>query len=173
MAALHAYEPSPWGRRIGIALVLLVALALAGYVGSVVGPHFASSSTTKPTTPPAHTHTTTPPPVVRADVKILVANGTQEPYAAAHFTQQLQQQGWSVITPLNATSAASTTTVYYAPSQQRAAAMVAGELGLPLAVVQPLSAATPVPNAALLDVVVVIGPNLAGNGFPPTTVGNT
>ncbi len=88
----------------------------------------------------------------------------------AHFTQQLKLGGWSVGTPQNATSAASTTTIYYAPSKQQAATLVASEIGVPTAMVRPLSAAVPVANATGLDVVVVIGPDLAGNGFPATTV---
>jgi hypothetical protein len=99
----------------------------------------------------------------------MVTNGTQEPNAAAHFTQQLQLQGWNVAAPKNTTSAASTTTIYFAPSRQQAAAEVASELGVPMTAVQPLGAAVPVASIAGLDVVVVIGSDLAGNGFPATT----
>jgi hypothetical protein len=102
-----------------------------------------------------------------------VVNGTQEPNAGAHFTQQLQQSGWNVSTPQNSTSAATTTTIYYAPSQQPAAALVASELGVPATAVQLLTAAVPVANATGLDIVVVIGPDLAGNGFPATAVPTT
>ena len=98
-----------------------------------------------------------------------MANGTQQPNAASHFTQQLQQNGWSVSTPRNSTSAASTTTIYYAPSQQQAAALIATELGVRTTAVQPLTGAVPVANATGLDVVVIIGPDLAGNGFLTTT----
>ena len=102
-----------------------------------------------------------------------MANGTQEPNAGAHFAQQLQQQGWNVSVPQNTTTAASTTTIYYAPSQQPAATLVASELGVPVSAVQPLTGTVPVANAAGLDVVVVLGPDLAGNGFPATTVPST
>ncbi len=102
-------------------------------------------------------------------MKILVANGTQEPNAAGHFTQQLQQQGWNVAVPKNATSPATTTTVYYAPAQQQAAVLVASELGVPMTAVQSLGSTAPVANATGLDVIVVIGSDLAGNGFPATT----
>lgn len=107
--------------------------------------------------------------MAHASVKVLVANGTQEPNAAGHFAQQLQQQGWNVATPENSTTAASTTTVYFAPSQQEAAGLVASELGVPMTAVQSLGSDVPVPNAAGLDVIVVIGSDLAGNGFPATT----
>lgn len=70
---------------------------------------------------------------------------------------------------MNATATASTTTVYFAPSQQQAAVLVASELGVPTTAVQPLSSGVPVTNTAGLDVVVVIGSDLAGKGFPATT----
>jgi hypothetical protein len=107
--------------------------------------------------------------VLHSSVKVLVTNGSQEPNAAAHFTQQLQQQGWNVGVPKNTTSAASTTTIYYAPSQQQAAVLIASELGVPITAVQMMSAAVPVANATGTDVVVVIGSDLAANGFPATT----
>ncbi len=173
MSPVHAYEETAWARRFGIAIVCLGALAIAGFIGSVVGPHFKTASTSSTTTtsvPPVATTTST---VVHSSVKILVANGTQEPNAGAHFSQQLQQQGWSVTVPQNTTSAASTTTVYYDPSQQPAVALVASELGVPSTAVQPLGAATPVSHVAGFDVVVVLGPDLAGNGFPAPTVPTT
>ncbi len=174
MSPLHAssYEPAPWGRRIGLAFLGLVALAVAGYVGSVVGPHFktTSSSGTTTTTAAASTTTSTVP---HSTVKVLVANGTQAPNAAGHFAQQLQQQGWNVSTPTNTTSAASASTIYYAPSQQQAAEEVASELGVAKTSVQPLSSSVPVASVSGNDVVVVVGPDLAGNGFPATTASTT
>jgi LytR cell envelope-related transcriptional attenuator len=157
-------------RGIGIFVACLGALALAGFVGSVVGPHFkgaTASSTTTTSTRPLSTTTST---VAHSSVKVLVANGTSEANAAGHFAQKLQQQGWNVGTPQNATSTASTTTIYYAPTQQQAAALVASELGVPTTALQPVSSSVPVANATGLGVVVVIGSDLAGTGFPATTV---
>ena len=176
MSPLHAYERTSWGRRIGIAIACLGALGLAGYVGAEVGPHFKAASTSGTATTSStattslHRLSTTTSTVVHSSVKVLVANGTQEPNAAGHFTQQLQQNGWNVATPGNSTSAASTTTIYYAPSQQQAAALVASELGVPTTAVQPMTGAVPVATTTGLDIVVIIGPDLAGNGFPATTV---
>ena len=99
-----------------------------------------------------------------------MANGTQESNTAAHFTQILQQQGWNTQTPTNSSAPATTTTVYYAVFWQQSAAQIATELGVPATAVQPLTASVPVPNTAGIDVVVVIGSDLAGNGFPATTV---
>jgi len=173
VSPLHSHQESSWGRRIGLILVSLVALAVAGYVGSVVGPHFKSSSassTTSTSTPPASTTTSTVP---HASVTVQVANGTQEPNAAGHFAQLLQQQGWNVGTPGNTTAAASTTTIYFAPSQQQAATLIATELQVPTTAIQPMGATVPVTNTAGVDVVVVVGADLAGTGFPATTTPTT
>jgi hypothetical protein len=154
-------------------MVCLGALAIAGFVGSVVGPHFKTASTSSTATTSTHPPSTTTSTVAHSAVKVLVANGTKEPNASAHFTQQLKQGGWTVSTPQNATSTVSTTTIYYAPLQQQAATLIASDIGAPAAAVQPLSAAIPVATATGLDVVVVIGSDLAGNGFPATTVPTT
>jgi hypothetical protein len=150
-----------------------VALALAGYVGSVVGPRFKTASTAPTTSPSTLPHSTTTSTVPHSSVKVLVANGTQEPNAAGHFSQQLQQQGWNVAVPRNTTSAASSTTVYYAPSKQQAAVAIASELGVPTSAVQAMTTAVPVSSSTGDDVVVVIGSDLAGTGFPATTPATT
>jgi len=167
---LHSNHRSSWGRSIGLTLAFLGALALAGYVGSVVGPRFKAASTATTTPPSARPLSTTTSTVAHSSVTVLVANGTQEPNAAGHFAQQLQQQGWNVSVPKNTTSAAPSTAIYYVPSHQQAAALIASELGVPMTSVQSLSASVPVANPTGLDVIVVIGPDLAGNGFPATTV---
>ena len=93
VSPLHAGEQTSWGRRIGIAIACLGALALAGFVGAVVGPHFKAASTSSTATTSLHRLSTTTSTVVHSSVKVLVANGTQKPNAAGHFTQQLQQSG--------------------------------------------------------------------------------
>lgn len=173
VSSMHSYQGgSSWGRRFGIVLALVVALAVAGYVGSVVGPHFKSNaaSTSSTTTTSARRGSTTTTTTPHANVKVLVANGTQESNAAAHFTQILQQQGWNTQTPTNSTAPATTTSVYYAVFWHQSAAAIATELGVPASAVQPLTASVPVANTTGIDVVVVIGSDLAGNGFPATTV---
>ena len=169
VSPLHSTRQPSWGRRIGIALGLLVALALAGYVGSVVGPHFHGSSTPSSASSSTLPSTTTTSMVSHASVTVLVANGTAQPNAAGHFAQVLQQQGWNIAAPKNTTSPASTTTIFYAPSQQQAATLVASELGVPATAVQPMSATVPVASTTGIDIVVIIGPDLAGSGFPATT----
>jgi hypothetical protein len=174
VSGLHSYQresypPEGGGRRFAIVVASVVALALAGYIGSVLGPHFKGSSTptttTATTVPPVATTST----VAHASVKVVVANGTQMANTAGHFTQLLQQQGWNVGSPQNSTTSASTTAIYYAPSKQPSAAIIASEIGAPPTALQPLSASTPVANTTGVDVVVIIGADLAGQGFPATT----
>jgi hypothetical protein len=107
--------------------------------------------------------------VAHSSVRVLVANGTPEPNAAAHFAQLLQLQGWNVATPKNTSSTVSSSTIYYGPGWQPEAALVASELGVPTTAVQALGAGVPVGSTTGLDVVVVIGSDLAASGFPATT----
>jgi hypothetical protein len=51
--------------------------------------------------------------------------------------------------------------VYYAAGQQASATVIAGTLGLKPTAVQPLTTAVPVTGASGVDVVVVIGADLA------------
>jgi LytR cell envelope-related transcriptional attenuator len=171
---MHSYQGgSSWGRRFGLAVIAVVALAVAGYIGSVVGPHFksnASSSAATSTTSAHSPSSTTTSTIPHANVKVVVANGTQEANTAAHFSQILQQQGWNVQAATNATSSAATTTIYYAVFWPSSAHQIATELGVPATSVQPLTPSVAVANTAGIEVVVVIGSDLAGSGFPATTV---
>jgi hypothetical protein len=63
--------------------------------------------------------------------------------------------------PVDATTTEGTSTVYYAAGQQESAAAIAVALGLKPAAVQPLTASVPVTSASGIDVVVIIGPDLA------------
>ena len=169
MSSLHSYQRTSWGKRIGIVVASLVALAVAGYVGSVVGPHFKATSAATTTTTSTRPPSTTTSTVAHASVKVLVANSTQEPNTAGHFAQQLQLQGWNVAAPTNTTAPATTTAIYYAPNQQAAATEIASELGALATAVQAVSPAAPVTSTTGIDVVVVIGSDLAGSGFPAMT----
>jgi hypothetical protein len=170
----HAVEPVSWGRRLGIAVLCVAALALAGFAGALISGHLKNGSSASPTTSVSTTfapRATTTTPIVKTGIQVVVANGTQAPNAAGHFTQVLQQQGWTVGKPLNATASATASTVYYATGRQAAAAAVAAAIGAPPTSVQPISSSTPVSNTTGDDIVVVIGPDLAGQGFPATTAG--
>lgn len=158
-------------RRPGQAVLFLVALVAAGFVGAFLSGHLTKGPTSPPLTTSSTAATTTTTTVPHASVKVLVANGTQQNGAAAHFTQVLQAQGWSMGTPTNTTAAATSTTVYYAPTEQPQGVEVASELGLKSTVVQPLTITAPVTGTAGIDVIVVIGPDLASQAatVTPTT----
>lgn len=150
-------------RRSGLFAPILVVgvVALLSLIGALIGRqgHYnaaATSATSSPTTQRAGSVATN-----RANVTVIVSNGTTIDGAAAHFTQVLQSDGWSTSTPVNATSLAPATAVYYAPNQREPATQVATALGIGAVAVQPLTTSTPTDSPRGIDVVVVIGPDLA------------
>jgi LytR cell envelope-related transcriptional attenuator len=153
-------------RAVAVAAVAVVIGALL--VDAVTrGPQTAATpavTTTTAAPPPSSTTTTTTVP--HASVKVVVANGTTEPNVAAHFTAQLQSAGWAMQPATDTTAPASASNVYYAAGQQAAANEIATSLGLKASAVQPLTTSVPVSGTTGVDVVVVIGPDLAGQGFP-------
>ena len=149
-----------------VVLVLFVAgVAVLVSVGTrpTTVPTSAGSVTT--TTVPPHStttsSTTTTTTVPRSSVSVVVANATSVNGVAAHYSSVLSGQGWSTQTPVNATTTASTSTVYYAPGDQSEAAEVAATLGIAAASVQPVGASTPVATTSGVDVIVIIGQDLA------------
>jgi hypothetical protein len=64
-------------------------------------------------------------------------------------------------TPLDASTTEATSAVYYAAGQQQAAASIATTIGVKPSQVLPLTTAAPVESATGIDVVVVIGQDLA------------
>jgi LytR cell envelope-related transcriptional attenuator len=156
-------------RRLAIVLGALVALVLAGIAGAGVSSYLRTHGSNATTTTVPATGPTTTTTVPHSGVAVLVVNGTLQPNAAGHYTQVLKQQGWSMSPPTNATSQVTKTTIYYVPNQLASAQAIASELGVSALAVQPMTSAVPVPSTTGLDVAVVIGPDLAGQGFPPTT----
>ncbi len=159
-------SPDRLVRRSGLfaAAFVVVVVIILSLTGALIGGHLHRGATAMSTTPPPTTPNTGVSSSVatnRANVTVIVSNGTTTNGAAAHFTQILQADGWSTSTPVNATSPASATAVYYAPNQRAPAIQVATALGVRTAAVQPLTPSTPAPGATGVDVVVVIGPDLA------------
>ena len=154
-------SPAPHEVHTGRAIVVVVAflvifaLCLSTTEQAPSGAPDSSSPTTPPTTS-APTTTTVP----HSTIKVQVANGTSTPGAAGGVTTTLQNQGWNVLPPVNTTTAASTSSIYFASGRKWAAEEIAREVGLAKSVIQPLTTAVPVPDAAGDDVVVVIGPGL-------------
>ena len=94
-------------------------------------------------------------------VSVVVANATNTSGLAAHYTTVIGAGGWAMQTPTNATSSETTSTVYYAAGMQQPAAAIASSIGVKPAQVQLISTATPVQSATGMDVVVIIGQDLA------------
>jgi len=153
-------------RRSGLfaATVVVVAVIILSLAGALIGGHLhhnatAVSTSTPPTIP--GTGVSSSAATNRANVTVIVSNGTTTNGAAAHVTQILKAEGWTTSMPVNTTSPVSVTTVYYAPNQRAPAIHVAAAIGVGSAAVQPVTTSTPVPGATGVDVVVVIGPDLA------------
>jgi hypothetical protein len=106
----------------------------------------------------ATTTTTTAPP---SATTVVVANGTSVNGLAAHYSTVIGAGGWAMKTPIDAATSVPTSAVYYAAGQQQQAASIATAIGVKPAQVLPITTATPVTGATGVDVVVVIGADLA------------
>lgn len=130
----------------------------------------ASSSTTSTTAPSRHdssggTPATTTTTVAPAQVKALVANGTQTTGLAGRVAAQLQNDGYDVFSPMNAPQQVTASVVYYVPGSSAAATQVASAVGLSSTVVHPLPSSWSASALNGAQVVVVAGPDLASR-FP-------
>ncbi|MHB8319250.1 MAG: LytR C-terminal domain-containing protein [Acidimicrobiales bacterium] len=160
----------------GRALLILVVAVVLGVVLLRASTRPLNAPVTS-SQPPAHTGksgghkapASTTTTVVRSSVAVLVANGTSAANAAAHYTTQLQTQGWSMKPPTDTTTPVNVTNVYYAAGEQGAASSIAASLGIKPTAVLPLTSSVPVSGTTGVDVVVVIGPDLAGQGFPSSS----
>jgi hypothetical protein len=93
-----------------------------------------------------------------------VANATSTTGLAAHYSSVIGAGGWSMKTPINATTTEATSAVYYATGQSGPAMLIANMIGVKPQQVLPLTTATPVSGVTGTDVVVVIGQDLAASG---------
>ena len=92
-----------------------------------------------------------------------MANATSTNGLAAHYSTVIGAGGWAMQTPVDAATSEATSAVYYAPGQQEQAASIATTIGVQPSQVLPVSAATPVSSITGVDVVVVIGADLAAS----------
>jgi hypothetical protein len=141
-------------------LVAVGVLVAVGTRPSVSGD--AATTTTTTTVPHGTGSTTTTTTVPHGSVTVVVANGTSTSGLAAHYNTILAGQGWQMKTPTDAaTETIPTSAVYYAAGQQQPAGAIASSLGIKPSAVLPLTTSTPVSNVSGIDVVVVIGADLA------------
>jgi hypothetical protein len=118
----------------------------------------AHTTTTKAGHKGKTTTTTTAPP---SATTVVVANGTSVNGLAAHYSTVISAGGWTMKTPIDAATSVPTSAVYYAAGQQQQAGSIASTIGVKPAEVLPITTATPVTGATGVDVVVVIGADLA------------
>jgi hypothetical protein len=170
----HAAEDGSFGKSAGAAALrgaLLIAVAVA--LGLVLlaatdspdpftadpGPRQTTTTTTEPDDT---TTTTTTPPRDPAMVRVLVANGSGVQGAAGRVQGQLAERNYNVLAAVNARmSNLDATTVYFSEgSESEAAALAAGFE--PAAAVEPMPEERPVTDDREVDVIVVVGRDLAG-----------
>jgi hypothetical protein len=134
---------------------------------TVAGGGVAASTTT---TTAAHTTTTkaghkgkatTTTTAAPSATTVVVANGTSVNGLAAHYSTVIGAGGWTMKAPIDAATSVPTSAVYYAAGQQQQAGSIASTIGVKPAQVLPITTATPVTGATGVDVVVVIGADLA------------
>ena len=110
------------------------------------------------------TSSTTAAPRAPAEVKVLVANGTNVDGAAGTQTDALEALGYVTADPTTTPEKVTATVVYYTVGYQAEAEALAEALGVDPASVQTLPTPAPVPDLQLSQILVVIGPDLAGGG---------
>ncbi len=110
------------------------------------------------------TATTVPP----GTVSVVVANATSTNGLAAHYTTVIGAGGWMMKTPIDAATSEATSAVYYAPGFQPEAATIASSIGVKATQVLPVSSATPVSTTSGVDVIAVIGQDLASSSTTTT-----
>lgn len=183
----HATGDSSFGRSAGVSVgrgAILIAVAFV--IGLILLQKTDKTPRAVRTTPNA-TPTTAPnltfPTTVTttgghapSTVKVLVANGTNTPGAASRVVPPLSAAGYNVLAPTDATKTYKATNprqsvVYFTPGYDLDAKIIATHLTLQLSAVQSLPTSAPVANTQGANVIVIVGPDLAGasSGTTATT----
>ncbi|HEY5121909.1 MAG TPA: LytR C-terminal domain-containing protein, partial [Acidimicrobiales bacterium] len=147
---------------LGVMLIILVLFV--GITFIALRGHSTSHPTTATTQPKSTTTTgtkSTSTTVPKSQVSVQVANGTTTSGLASTYTTKLQLLGWNTLPRVNG-PAETATVIYYHPAFLWAAQEIATEIGVPASAARPLGTATPVPGATGDDIVVILGPDVAG-----------
>lgn len=128
-------------------------------VGAEDDPSAAVDDDTSTTT----ASTTTAPVRAPAEVKVLVANGSNTDGAAGSQTTELEALGYVTASPTNA-ELVTASVVYFTEGYQPEARVLAESIGLTADAVQALPTPAPVDDMQLSNVLLVIGPDLASAG---------
>ena len=112
-----------------------------------------------------------------AEIKVLPANGTGTAAAAGRTGDKLKAAGYNVLSATNTSKPVGSSSVEFKPGFEREARVLATLLALPDAVVEAMPTPPLVPDTRDADIVVIVGPDLAGKSTtvtsPPTTVRRT
>ena len=131
----------------------------------------AAPTTAAPTSAPTTVPTTTtppppppPPPPIdqtldRADVRLVVANGDGRFNLAGANGNRLKKAGYVTIDLADVPTGSDPTVLYYRPGFDDEAAIVAADLLVPGALLQPLPDTPITVNDELGDIIVVLGPD--------------
>jgi hypothetical protein len=188
----HAAGDGSFGRSAGINVgkaVALVAVALvigwvllrhnpssttvsaAGETSTTAKASKSKSTTTATTSSSPAAATTTQPARPALTVKVLVANGTTVGGQAAFYSNKLHAAGYDTLASTNTFASARppASIIYYAPNFQTEALAMAQLLGLQPSAVKPMPTQLPVANLQGANILVVIGPDLAGKRTTSTT----
>ena len=115
-----------------------------------------SSTTTSSTT--TTTSTTTTVPAATIDLRVVIANGTDEAGLATRVSDKLSSRGYTDTHATDTASPAEATVIYYAPGLKDDAAAIAGVLEL-WAALEPMPAADPTADGSGVnaDLLIVFG----------------
>ena len=110
------------------------------------------------------TTSTTAAPRPPAEVKVLVANGSDVDGAAGAQTDALEALGYVTADPTNTSDKVQATVVYFTEGYQTEAEILAEAIGAAPTEVKALPTPAPVGDLQLSNVLVIVGPDIATTG---------
>jgi hypothetical protein len=180
----HAADDGSFNRSAGTAMgrgILLLGVAfLIGIVllQQVDAPEPAARVEAGADSDTEETTTTIAAPVVTTttaalrqpkDIRALAANGTTVKGAGGRIKDRLLAAGYNALAATDTKAPVSASAVYFTPGFEREAAVVAQLLGLAPATVQAMPNPPPVADLKAANILVVVGPEVAGAGSTSTT----
>lgn len=181
----HSADDGSFGRSSGMAAGRAAALLAVAVVIGIVLLNAADDDDDEPsrqvsaagdvptTTVPLETTTTLPATTstlasrAPKDVKVLSTNGTDVKGAARRATDVLRAAGFNVLAPVDFGKSVTVSAVYFTAGFEREAQGVATSLGLGAAVVKLMPTPPPLADARGANVLVVVGPEVAGRLVAP------
>lgn len=164
------------GMQTGKAVLVIAVVVVVGWVILRHGTTTPSPAASTPTTvhPAVTTPVTAPPTTVAlkpaSSIKLQVLNGVLTGSLAGQWSTKLKANpGYDTLPPLNATARVTQSQIYIVtPGLQREANALAVAVGLPVTAVvttSPPPSTAPIPTAvkSTANLVLVIGPDLAGS----------